>query len=110
MGLSRTVLHYAPKKQLANEQLQARLVGLAGERRRLGYLRLHALMWREGVRANHKRAYCFYEEAGLAVKRRRKRVGVAIEREPLELPSAPNQVGRWISSAMHWNPVGVSRY
>lgn len=92
VGLSRAVLHYAPRKQPENEQLQARLIELAGERRRYGYRRLHALVRREGIRANHKCAYRLYEEAGLAVKRRRKRVGVAIEREPLELPNAPNQV------------------
>lgn len=35
VGLSRTVLHYESKVQPENEQLQARLVELAGERRRL---------------------------------------------------------------------------
>lgn len=55
VGLSRTVLHYVSKAQPENEQLQARLVELAGERRRFGYRRLHALVRREGVRANHKR-------------------------------------------------------
>lgn len=37
VGLSRTVLHYDSKAQPANEQLKARLVELAGERRRFGY-------------------------------------------------------------------------
>ena len=37
VGLSRTVLHYESKVQPENEQLQARLVELAGERRRFGY-------------------------------------------------------------------------
>ena len=36
MGLSRSVLHYESKAQLENEQLKARLVELAGERRRFG--------------------------------------------------------------------------
>ena len=40
MGLSRSVLHYESKAQLENEQLKARLVELAGERRRFGYRRL----------------------------------------------------------------------
>ena len=80
VGLSRTVLHYEPKSQPSNEHLQARLIELAGERRRCGYRRLHALVRREGVRANHKRIYRLYREAGLAVRRRRKRHGVAIER------------------------------
>ena len=39
VGLSRTVLHYESKAQPENEQLKARLVELAGERRRFGYRR-----------------------------------------------------------------------
>jgi len=92
VGLSRTVLHYQSKAQPENEQLQSRMVELAGERRRFGYRRLHALLRREGVEANHKRVFRLYQDAGLAVKRRRKRHGVAVEREPLALPSRPNEV------------------
>ncbi|KOT08469.1 integrase core domain protein [Burkholderia mallei] len=72
--------------------LAARLVKLAHERRRFGYRRLHALVEREGTHANHKRIYRLYREAGLAVRRRRKRHGVMIEREQLALPGAPNEV------------------
>ena len=75
-----------------NEQLQARLIELAAERRRFGYRRLHALVRREGVQANHKRIYRLYRGAGLAVRRRKRRHGVAIERQALELPVGPNQV------------------
>lgn len=92
VGLSRTVLHYESKVQPENEQLQERLVELAGERRRFGYRRLHALVRREGVLANHKRIYRLYSDAGLSVRRRKKRHGVAVERLALELPSSPNQV------------------
>lgn len=92
VGLSRTVLHYESTVQPENEQLQARLVELAGERRRFGYRRLHALVRREGVQVNHKRIYRLYSDAGLSVRRRKKRHGVAVERQALELPSSPNQV------------------
>lgn len=92
VGLSRTVLHYESTVQPENEQLQARLVELAGERRRFGYRRLHALVRREGVQVNHKRIYRLYSDAGLSVRRRKKRHGVAVERQVLELPSSPNQV------------------
>ena len=73
VGISRTVLHYESKVRPENEQLQARLVELAGERRRFGYRRLHALVRREGVQANHKRIYRLYSDAGLSVRRRKKR-------------------------------------
>lgn len=92
VGLSRTVLHYASKAQPENEHLQARLVELAGERRRFGYRRLHALVRREGVSVNHKRLYRLYSDAGLTVRRRKRRHGVAVERQALELPSGPNDV------------------
>ena len=58
----------------------------------LGYRRLHVMLRREGVSVNHKRVWRVYREAGLAVRRRRRRRGVAVEREPLALPTAPNQV------------------
>ncbi|CPH95616.1 transposase [Burkholderia pseudomallei] len=92
VGLSRSVLHYDAKPDHENEVLAARLVKLAHERRRFGYRRLHALVEREGTQANHKRIYRLYREAGLAVRRRRKRHGVMIEREQLALPGAPNEV------------------
>ncbi|AIO52224.1 integrase core domain protein [Burkholderia mallei] len=92
VGLSRSVLHYDAKPDHENEVLAARLVKLAHERRRFGYRRLHALVEREGTHANHKRIYRLYREAGLAVRRRRKRHGVMIEREQLALPGAPNEV------------------
>ena len=92
VGLSRTVLHYASKAQPENEQLQARLIELAGERRRFGYRRLHALVRREGVSVNHKRLYRLYSDAGLTVRRRKRRHGVAVERQALGLPSGPNEV------------------
>ena len=92
VGLSRTVLHYTPVQQPENALIRDRLVLLAEARRRVGYRRLHALLRREGVEANHKRVHRIYRDAGLAVRRRRKRHGVTVDREPLEVPTAPNQV------------------
>ena len=37
-----------------NQVLQARIIDLAQARRRSGYRRIHDLLRREGVRANHK--------------------------------------------------------
>jgi putative transposase len=88
LGLSRTVLHYSPRP--TDDRLQKRLIDLAGERRRFGYRRLHILLEREGFEANHKRVHRLYQKAGLAVRRRRKRDRVAVERKPLQIPSGPN--------------------
>lgn len=92
VGLSRTVLHYEPLPQPDNAQLQQRMVELAAERRRFGYRRIHVLLRREGVEANHKRVFRLYQEADLGVRRRRKRQRVAVEREPLCTPAQPNAV------------------
>jgi putative transposase len=92
VGLSRTVLHYEPKMSEPNEKLGERIAELAAARRRFGYRRIHALLRREGSQANHKRVYRLYRLAGLAVARRRKRARVAVEREPLLLPTRPNEV------------------
>ena len=92
VGISRTVFRYQATESVQSVVLQSRLVELAAERRRFGYRRLHVLIRREGIRVNHKRIYRLYSEAGLAVRRRRRRERVAVEREPLYLPSGPNQV------------------
>ena len=92
VGLSRTVLHYEAKMSEQNAILEDRIRTLAAERRRFGYRRIHALLRREGLQANHKRVHRLYRQAGLAVARRRRRVRVAVEREPLLLPSKPNEV------------------
>lgn len=88
LGLSRSVLRY--QSQRVEDGLQERLIELAGERRRFGYRRLHILVEREGYHVNHKRVHRLYRKAGLAVRRRRKRERVAVERCPLQIPSGPN--------------------
>ena len=92
VGLSRTVLAYQPASNPMNEALTKRMVELATERRRFGYRRIHVLLRREGQQANHKRVFRLYQSAGLAVPKRKRRRGVAVERQPLTLPEAPNQV------------------
>lgn len=65
---------------------------LAYEHRRFGYRWLHILLRREGIEANHKRIYRLYLEAGLAVRKRKRRKGIMVERQALALPEQPNQV------------------
>ena len=71
--------------------MKARLIELAGVRRRFGYRRLQLLLEREGHRVNHKRIYRLYRSAGLAVRRRKRRAHIAVERQPLVLPLQANQ-------------------
>ena len=88
LGLARSVLHYRPR--VSDDGLQQRLIDLACERRRFGYRRLHVLVEREGFVVNHKRVHRLYRLAGLAVRKRRRRERVAVERKPLQVPSGPN--------------------
>ena len=90
--LSRTVLIHQPKRHPENEAIQTRMVELAHERRRFGYRRIHVLLRREGVHANHKRIERLYQLAGLTVRRRRRRERIALERQPLYLPAGQNEV------------------
>ena len=92
VGLSRTVLAYQPASNPVNEALTQRMVELAAVRRRFGYRRIHVLLRREGRHANHKRIFRLYQNADLAVPKRKRRRGVAVERQPLTLPETPNQV------------------
>ena len=92
VGLSRSTLRYEAVEYAANELLAERIVTLAHQGRRFGYRRIHAMLRREGVHANHKRVYRLYRDAQLAIKQRKRRKGVAVAREVLELPRRRNEV------------------
>ena len=81
-----------PIEAVETTVLKARIVDLAHARRRFGYRRIHDLLRREGVHANHKRIYRLYRESGLAVRKRRRRKLVMIDRQAPHVPSAPNEV------------------
>ena len=53
--------------------LREKLVELAQEKPPFGYRRLHILPRRDGERVNHKRLWRVYREAGLCVKRRKRK-------------------------------------
>ena len=90
MTQATTILTRAGSEQAL--ALQSRIVEIAYERRRFGYRRVQMMLRREGVVVNHKRTYRLYREAGLAVRKRRKRHGVAVPRLPLDQPRGPNEV------------------
>jgi transposase InsO family protein len=70
--------------------LRARIEEIAAIKRRYGYRRVYVRLRREGWEVNRKRVYRLYREAGLAVRRRkRKRIGL-FERKPLPKPIAAN--------------------
>jgi putative transposase len=72
-----------------DDDLRERLQSLARERPRFGYRRLHALLGDQPA-VNHKRVFRVYQEAGLAVKRRKRKRLVRVG-NPLQAVSFPNE-------------------
>ena len=64
-----------------DEELRERLVVAAREKPRWGYRRLQIVLQKDGAQVNHKRIYRVYREAGLMIRRKRRkrlvRVGLA---------------------------------
>ena len=87
--LSRSLYRYRSRRP-AYPGLAGRIQEIAAEKRRYGYRRVYLKLRREGWGVNRKRVYRLYRQAGLAVRRRRrKRIGLA-ERHPLPKPLAAN--------------------
>jgi len=89
IGISRSLYRYRSRRPDSGP-LRARIAEIAAIKRRYGYRRVYLRLRREGWEVNRKRVYRLYREAGLAVRRRkRKRIGV-LERKPLPKPTAAN--------------------
>ena len=96
MGMA--VASYRYRAQRRDEPLRTRLVELARLKPRFGYRRLQVLLQRSGERVNHKRLHRVYREAGLAI-RRRKRKHCVREGKPLLVRTSANQ--EWALDFVH---------
>lgn len=92
LDLCRATLRYV-KRPDRNIELRALLRGLAEQRRRFGYRRLHVLLGRDGVAVNLKRVRRLYREEGLSLRARRGRRRFRGVRAVPALPIGINQ--RW---------------
>jgi putative transposase len=89
VGISRSLYRYRSRRE-DSALLRARIEEIAAVKRRYGYRRVYLRLRREGWQVNRKRVYRLYRDAGLAVRRRkRKRIGV-FERKPLPKPTSAN--------------------
>ena len=89
VGISRSLYRYRSRRP-DSAPLRARIEEIAAVKRRYGYRRVYLRLRREGWEVNRKRVYRLYRDAGLAVRRRkRKRIG-PFERKPLPKPTAAN--------------------
>ena len=96
MGIA--VASYRYRTRRSDEPLRAQLVELAREKPRLGYRRLHVLRGRSGEQVNHKRVHRVYREAGLML-RRKKRKHCVREGKPLVARTSANQ--EWALDFLH---------
>ncbi|WP_127924094.1 MULTISPECIES: IS3 family transposase [unclassified Pseudoalteromonas] len=90
-GVSRTGFRYSLRNK-TDDSVRTRLKILAAQYPRYGYLMLHGLLKGEGLVVNRKHTYRLYTEEALQV-RTKKRKKLTRPRQPIEVPTTPNQ--RW---------------
>jgi putative transposase len=89
VDISRSLYRYRSRRSNSGP-LRARIEEISAVKRRYGYRRVYLRLRREGWQVNRKRVYRIYRDAGLAVRRRkRKRIGL-FERKPLPKPTRAN--------------------
>jgi putative transposase len=96
--MTMAVSSYRYETRRSDEPLRTRLVELAREKPRFGYRRLHVLLSRSGEPVNHKRVHRVYREAGLMI-RRKKRKHCARAGKPLVARTSANQ--EWALDFLH---------
>lgn len=91
VGMSASAYRYQPMPD-RNHDLRARIVALAQLHRRYGAGMIYLKLRQSGQPVNHKRVERLYAEAGLQVRRRRRKKVPVSDRQPLGRPLAANQV------------------
>ena len=106
-GLSRSVQQYCPAPK-NDAVVVGRLQELASENRRYGYLRLHAMLRREGLVANRKRTYRLYPAEGLQVRTKKRRKLPRRDRIAPQVPQRPMQRWSLDLTATSWRTAAAS--
>jgi putative transposase len=96
--LTMAVSSYRYRTKRTDEPLRTQLVELARQKPRFGYRRLQVLLRRSGEQVNHKRVHRIYREAGLTI-RRKKRKHCVREGKPLVVRTSANQ--EWALDFVH---------
>jgi len=91
VGMSASAYRYqpAPDRNLA---LREQIVALAHRHRRYGAGMIYLKLRQSGQQVNHKRVDRLYAEAGLQVRRRKRKKVPVSDRQPLGRPQKANQV------------------
>ena len=98
IGVSRTAVRYQSQRPVIDSPVKERMLILASQYPRYGYLMLHGLMKNEGLVANKKRTWRLYTSAALQVRTRRRKK-LFRPRIPMLLPSKLNE--RWSMDFVH---------
>jgi len=96
--MTMAVSSYRYQTRRSDEPLRTRLVELAREKPRFGYRRLHVLLRRSGEPVNHKRLHRVYCEAGLMIRRKKRKHCVRVG-QPLQARTSANQ--EWALDFLH---------
>jgi len=96
--MTMAVSSYRYQNRRSDEPLRTRLVELAREKPRFGYRRLHVLLGRSGEQVNHKRVHRVYREAGLMIRRKKRKHCVRVGK-PLVARTSANQ--EWALDFLH---------
>ena len=96
--MTMAVSSYRYETKRTDEPLRTRLVELAQEKPRFGYRRLHVLLGRSGEHVNHKRVHRVYREAGLMIRRKKRKHCVRVG-QPLRAWTTANQ--EWALDFLH---------
>jgi putative transposase len=92
------VSSYRYRPRQGNDALARAPDALAREKPRFGYRRLHVLLGREGAHVNQKRVHRVYRQAGLALRRKKRKQCVRVG-TPLGVYTAANQ--EWALDFVH---------
>lgn len=91
VGMSASAYRYQPAAD-RNQALRDQIVALAHRHRRYGAGMIYLKLRQAGQPVNHKRVERLYAEAGLQVRRRRRKKVPVADRQPLGRPLSANQV------------------
>jgi putative transposase len=91
VGMSASAYRYQPCAD-RNTELKEQIVTLAQRYRRYGAGMIYLKLRQAGMTVNHKRVDRLYAEAGLQVKKRKRKKIPMADRQPLGRPEAANQV------------------
>lgn len=107
IGVSRSCTGYASQRPALDAPVKARLLALAAQYPRYGYLMLHGLLRNEGLVENRKRTWRLYTGARLQVRTRRRKK-LSRPRVPMLLPSRRGE--RWSMDFVHDQLAGGRRF